>query len=66
MVEVPRGPTMQEIQARRKSCVTETRLSKRLGMSLPNLGDDQTISFQRNTPLTRTIMSEPGETGEDV
>ncbi|XP_050932332.1 DENN domain-containing protein 3 isoform X2 [Lates calcarifer] len=58
MVEVPRRPTMQEIQARRKSSLTETRLNKRLGMSLPNLGDDQTISFQRNTLVTRIIMSE--------
>uniref|UniRef100_A0A3P8RL27 DENN domain containing 3 n=1 Tax=Amphiprion percula TaxID=161767 RepID=A0A3P8RL27_AMPPE len=46
MVEVPRRPTMQEIQARRKSSVTEIRLSKRLGMSLPNLGDDQTIRLK--------------------
>ncbi|XP_068995549.1 DENN domain-containing protein 3-like [Embiotoca jacksoni] len=58
MVEVPRRPTMQEIQARRSSD-TENRLSKRLGMSLPNLGDDQTISFQRNTLLNRIVMSDP-------
>lgn len=64
MVEVPRRPTMQEIQARRKSSVTESRLSKRLGMSLPNLGEDQTIIFQRNTLLT--IMSNPGEIGDEV
>lgn len=61
MVEVPRRPTMQEIQARRNSSVTENRLNKRLGMSLPNLGDDQTISFQRNTLLSRVIMSDPGK-----
>ncbi|XP_070691895.1 DENN domain-containing protein 3-like [Pempheris klunzingeri] len=60
IIEVPRRPTMQEIQARRKSSITETRLSKRLGMSLPNLGDDQTISFQRNTLLTSVIMSDTG------
>lgn len=60
MVEVPRRPTMQEIQARRKSSISDSRLIKRLGMSLPNLGDDQ-ISFQRSTLLTRIIMSDTGE-----
>ncbi|KAM4579659.1 DENN domain-containing protein 3-like isoform 1-T2 [Odontesthes bonariensis] len=58
MVEVPRRPTMQEIQARKKSSTTENRLNKRLGMSLPNLGDGQTISFQRNSLLTRIMMSD--------
>ncbi|KAF7657656.1 hypothetical protein LDENG_00023980 [Lucifuga dentata] len=58
-VENPRRPTVQEIQARRNSSITEIRLSKRLGMSLPNLGDDQTISFHRNTLLTRIITSYP-------
>lgn len=66
MLEVPRRPTMQEIQARRNSSATENRLSKRLGMSLPNLGDDQTLSFQRNTLLTRIILPDPGETAEEV
>ncbi|KAM9852525.1 DENN domain-containing protein 3-like [Aulostomus maculatus] len=56
MVEVPRRPTMQEIQARRRSSITEKSLIKRPVMSLPNLGDDQTIIFQRNTLLTRIIM----------
>ncbi|KAM9353017.1 DENN domain-containing protein 3-like [Symphorus nematophorus] len=56
MLEVPRRPTMQEIQARRKSSCTDNKLSKRLGMSLPNL--DQTINFQRNTLLTRIIVSD--------
>ncbi|XP_041648482.1 DENN domain-containing protein 3-like isoform X2 [Cheilinus undulatus] len=59
MVEVPRRPTIQEIQARRKSSITEGKLSKRLGMSLPNLGDDQTVNFQRTTQPNRTVMSEP-------
>ncbi|TKS82005.1 DENN domain-containing protein 3 [Collichthys lucidus] len=59
MVEIPRRPTMQEIQARRKSSFTESRLSKRLGTSLPNLGDDQTISFQKNTLLTGIVISDP-------
>ncbi|XP_028435791.1 DENN domain-containing protein 3 isoform X2 [Perca flavescens] len=59
MVKVPRRPTVQEIQARSKSSITESKLSKRLGMSLPNLRDDQTISFQRNTQLTRIILSDP-------
>ncbi|KAM6995076.1 DENN domain-containing protein 3-like isoform 2-T3 [Tautogolabrus adspersus] len=58
LVEVPRRPTMQEIQARRKSSFTERHLSKRLGMSLPNLQDDQTISFQKNTLPNRIVMSE--------
>lgn len=65
MVEVPRRPTMQEIQARRKSSTTENRLNKRLGMSLPNLGEAQSLSFQRNSLLARIIMSDPGETGEE-
>ncbi|XP_039973997.1 DENN domain-containing protein 3-like isoform X2 [Xiphias gladius] len=59
MAEAPRRPTMQEIQAQRKSSIAENRLNKRLGMSLPNLGDAQTISFQRNTLLTGIIMSDP-------
>ncbi|KAM3614824.1 uncharacterized protein V6R79_019413 [Siganus canaliculatus] len=57
MVEVPRRPTMQEIQARRRSSAMESGLSKRLGMSLPNLGDDHTINFQKNPLLTSIIMS---------
>lgn len=60
VVEVPHRPAMHVIQARRKSSVTEGRLNKRLGMSLPNLGD-QTISLQRNTLMTSIIRSEPGE-----
>ncbi|XP_068592186.1 DENN domain-containing protein 3-like isoform X4 [Cebidichthys violaceus] len=59
MVEVPRRPTMQEIQARRKSSTTESKMSKRLGMSLPNLGDNQTISHQRNSMLPRIVTSDP-------
>ncbi|KAL3060292.1 hypothetical protein OYC64_014785 [Pagothenia borchgrevinki] len=53
MVEAPRRLTMQEVQARRRSSIAGSKLSKRLGMSLPNLGDDQTISFQRNSLLSR-------------
>ncbi|XP_074509876.1 DENN domain-containing protein 3-like isoform X2 [Sebastes fasciatus] len=59
MVEVPRRPTMQEIQARRKSSAPGSQLSKRLGMSLPNLEDDQTISFRRNLLLTKIVLSDP-------
>ncbi|XP_054477043.1 DENN domain-containing protein 3-like isoform X1 [Anoplopoma fimbria] len=59
MVEVPRRPTMQEIQARRKCSIIESKMSKRLGMSLPNLGDDRTLSFQRNSLLTRITVSDP-------
>ncbi|XP_055020182.1 DENN domain-containing protein 3-like isoform X2 [Boleophthalmus pectinirostris] len=47
-VELPRRPTMQEIQARRRSSVSDHHL-KRQGMSLPNLSDHQ--SFQRNNLL---------------
>ncbi|XP_063734972.1 DENN domain-containing protein 3-like isoform X2 [Eleginops maclovinus] len=56
MVEAPRRPTMQEFQDRRCSSIADVKPSKRLGMSLPNLGDDQTISFQRNSLLSRIIM----------
>ena len=65
MVEVARRVTMQEIQARRKSSIPDTRLNKRLGMSLPNLGDNQTLSFQRNNLLTRVVLSDSGETAEE-
>lgn len=61
MVEIPRRPTMQEIQARRNSSITENRLNKRLGMSLPNLGDDRPISFPRHTVLSRIIIPDLGE-----
>nr|XP_023010278.2 DENN domain-containing protein 3 [Maylandia zebra] len=59
MVEAPHRPTMQQIQARRKGSITETRLSKRLGMSLPNLREDKIIGFQRNTPLSKILLSDP-------
>ncbi|XP_031609877.1 DENN domain-containing protein 3-like [Oreochromis aureus] len=59
MVEAPHRPTMQQIQARRKGSITEKRLSKRLGMSLPNLREDQIIGFQRNTPLSKISISDP-------
>lgn len=62
MVEAPHRPTMQQIQARRKGSITDTRLSKRLGMSLPNLREDKIIGFQRNTPLSKILLSDPGET----
>lgn len=63
MVEVPHRPTMQEFQARRKSSITEARLSVRLGMCLPIVGDSHTISIERNNTLTRTAMSDAaGET----
>ncbi|XP_076009823.1 DENN domain-containing protein 3-like isoform X3 [Genypterus blacodes] len=60
MDENPRRPTMQEIQARRKSSITEgIILSKRLGMSLPNLGEEQSMGFNRYTLLTGNIVSDP-------
>ncbi|CAL1611210.1 unnamed protein product [Knipowitschia caucasica] len=49
-VELPRRPTMQEIQERRRSSVTELQL-KRQGMSLPNLGDHNLLSLPRNSLL---------------
>ncbi|XP_055084206.1 DENN domain-containing protein 3-like isoform X1 [Periophthalmus magnuspinnatus] len=51
-VEVSRRPTMQEIQARRRSSATDHQL-KRQGMSLPNLSDHQ--SFQRTSLLHKII-----------
>lgn len=65
MVEAPRRPTMQEVQARRRS-IAGSQLSKRLGMSLPNLGDDQTFSFQRNSLLSRISIPDTGETAADA
>ncbi|KAJ3598250.1 hypothetical protein NHX12_001761 [Muraenolepis orangiensis] len=53
MVENPRRPTMQELQARRSSCLPEAKLHKRLGLSLPNLGDGPPIAFQRHASLTK-------------
>lgn len=61
MIEVPRRPTMQEIVTRRKGSIVGNKLNKRLGMSLPNLRGDQTISFERNPLLTRVIMPQSGE-----
>ncbi|XP_075905416.1 DENN domain-containing protein 3-like [Nelusetta ayraudi] len=58
VVEVPRRPTMQEIQARRRSSAAENPLCKRMGTSLPNLELVQNISFQRNPLLTRIFMPE--------
>ncbi|KAK7886368.1 hypothetical protein WMY93_025989 [Mugilogobius chulae] len=54
-VEVSRRPTMQEIQARRRSSVTDNLQLKRQGMSLPNLGDHHTVSLQRNSLLHKDI-----------
>uniref|UniRef100_A0A3B3ZDS1 UDENN domain-containing protein n=1 Tax=Periophthalmus magnuspinnatus TaxID=409849 RepID=A0A3B3ZDS1_9GOBI len=51
-LEVSRRPTMQEIQARRRSSATDHQL-KRQGMSLPNLSDHQ--SFQRTSLLHKII-----------
>ncbi|XP_077455086.1 DENN domain-containing protein 3-like [Stigmatopora argus] len=59
-LESPRRPTMQEIQARRRSSLPEYKLITRQGMSLPNPGDqDQSINFQRSSLLTKSIMCEP-------
>ncbi|XP_014860230.1 PREDICTED: DENN domain-containing protein 3-like [Poecilia mexicana] len=58
VVEVPRRPTMQEILTRRKSSGFGNKLSKRLGMSLPNLGGYQVLSIEKNLLLTRAVMSD--------
>uniref|UniRef100_A0A3P9KUT9 UDENN domain-containing protein n=1 Tax=Oryzias latipes TaxID=8090 RepID=A0A3P9KUT9_ORYLA len=58
MLEIPRRLTMQEIQARRTSSITENRLSRRLGKSLPNLQDNPTIGCRKNSLLTRTVLSD--------
>uniref|UniRef100_A0AAZ3P5C2 DENN domain-containing protein 3 n=1 Tax=Oncorhynchus tshawytscha TaxID=74940 RepID=A0AAZ3P5C2_ONCTS len=44
MTDNPRRPTMQEM-ARKYSSNPEIRLNKRLGMSLPNLGEDRPFLF---------------------
>ncbi|KAM9310249.1 DENN domain-containing protein 3-like isoform 1-T2 [Pholidichthys leucotaenia] len=59
MVEVPCRPSVQKIQAQRKGSFTENRLSKGLGMSLHNLAEDQTMSFQRNALPSGLTLSEP-------
>ncbi|XP_035386557.1 DENN domain-containing protein 3 [Electrophorus electricus] len=51
-VEILRRPTMQEL-AWKHSC-PETRLSKRLGASLPNLGEENQGSSPRKASFTRT------------
>ncbi|XP_061676537.1 DENN domain-containing protein 3-like isoform X2 [Syngnathoides biaculeatus] len=59
-LEIPRRPTMQEIQDRRKSSLPENKLIPRQGMSLPTLSDqEQTVHFQRSSLVTRIIMCEP-------
>uniref|UniRef100_A0A3B5N053 UDENN domain-containing protein n=1 Tax=Xiphophorus couchianus TaxID=32473 RepID=A0A3B5N053_9TELE len=58
VVDVQRRPTMQEILTRRKSSVVGNKLSKRLGMSLPNLGGYQVINSEKSPLLTRGVMSD--------
>ncbi|KAM6968155.1 DENN domain-containing protein 3-like [Aplochiton taeniatus] len=63
MVEVPRRPTMQEIQARRNSM--EVKLNKRLGMSLPNLGEERPLRMAPTTlsrgtlPQSTSLLRDP-------
>uniref|UniRef100_A0A8C5B566 UDENN domain-containing protein n=1 Tax=Gadus morhua TaxID=8049 RepID=A0A8C5B566_GADMO len=59
MVVNPRRPTMQEIQARRTGCHPEAMLNKRLGMSLPNLGDHPQVTRQT---LTKILIYDPSKT----
>ncbi|XP_046886821.1 DENN domain-containing protein 3-like isoform X2 [Hypomesus transpacificus] len=52
MIDNPRRPTMREIQARKNSTGSEPpRLNRRLGMSLPNLGEERSIAYFRQTSL---------------
>ncbi|KAI4893280.1 hypothetical protein NFI96_019679, partial [Prochilodus magdalenae] len=53
--ENPRRPTMQEMS--RKYCGSENRLSKRLGTSLPNLGEEKQLSIPRHTSLTKAKVT---------
>ncbi|XP_017280436.1 DENN domain-containing protein 3 [Kryptolebias marmoratus] len=58
LVEMPHRPNMQEIQAKRKSSISENRMNKRLGMSLPNLAGDRALSFKRNPLFSGIIVSD--------
>uniref|UniRef100_A0A8C7JLM5 DENN domain-containing protein 3 n=1 Tax=Oncorhynchus kisutch TaxID=8019 RepID=A0A8C7JLM5_ONCKI len=60
MTDNPRRPTMQEM-ARKYSSNPEIRLNKRLGMSLPNLGEERHLNLLRQTSLKKTIIPESGE-----
>uniref|UniRef100_A0A3Q3F1Q8 DENN domain containing 3 n=1 Tax=Kryptolebias marmoratus TaxID=37003 RepID=A0A3Q3F1Q8_KRYMA len=55
---MPHRPNMQEIQAKRKSSISENRMNKRLGMSLPNLAGDRALSFKRNPLFSGIIVSD--------
>lgn len=66
MVEVSHRPTMQEMQARRRTSLTDNKLTKVRGMSLPNLEINQVSSSKRNSLLSRMIVSEFGETAEEL
>ncbi|XP_053743781.1 DENN domain-containing protein 3-like isoform X2 [Synchiropus splendidus] len=56
-VEIPRRPTMQEIQARRRSLGTDSTSAKRMGAILPNLGEEPTLGIKRNS-LTGVLVSD--------
>lgn len=62
MTEVSRRPTMQEIQAQRRSSVGGSLPARTRGMSLPNLDLHQVLT---NSLLAGIIMPESGQTGED-
>lgn len=61
MVAAPRRPSMQEIEAKRKGSIPENMMYKRLGMSLPNLIEDQAIGLEGNLLFNRVILSNSGE-----
>lgn len=66
MVEVSSRPTVQEIQAQRRSSVGESRPGKTRGMSLPNLVPHQAFRLRSHSLMAGILMPEPGETGEDL
>ncbi|KAK6327010.1 hypothetical protein J4Q44_G00026550 [Coregonus suidteri] len=57
MIDIPRRPTMQEM-ARKYSSRPENHLNKRLGMSLPNLGEERPLNLLRHTSLKKIIIPE--------
>ncbi|KAL0985281.1 hypothetical protein UPYG_G00154950 [Umbra pygmaea] len=54
MVDDPRRPTMQQM-ARKYSVGPESSLSKRRGLSLPNLGDEHSLCLLRSSSLKKII-----------
>lgn len=55
VTESPRRPTMEEI---RKFSRPENGLNKRLGMSMPNLGDDRVLNVPVRHMSMKTMFSQ--------